>query len=165
MLAGEGSEVTNFALVSIQGIPALWVESTMTTGTVKSGSGSIVIDLGDNLYVASLTSFEDQYMEDFLPFIDSIDIAGASGETDLSAALEEAGTPDGFVSQSLFTPSDTPAAVSADAIDATAADEIVLLDDDLCTVILKNFEIPEILYVLGAIISLALSLAATEQEL
>ena len=136
MLAGEGSEITNFAVVTIDGRQALWIESTMNVGNNLSGSGSIVIDLDDALYVASLTSFSDQYLDDFLPFVNSIEIAGADGETDFSAAMGDVPAP-------VDIPITGPASAPADAIDATAVDEVVLLDDALCTVTIKKFEIPE----------------------
>ena len=140
MLAGEGSEVTNFAVVTVEGYPALWIESTMDVGSNVSGSGSIVVDLGGTIYVASLTSFADQYLDDFLPFVNSIEIASADGETDLSAALGDISVPDVTTPAPVAT---APAAAPADAIDATAMDEIVLIDDDLCKVTIKKFEIPE----------------------
>jgi len=137
MLAGEGSDVSKLALVTVQGKPALWIESSMTVESIDTQSGSIVIDLGGNIYVASMTVYGKDYMNDFVAFVNSITIAGAEGETDLSAVQGEAPAPEADPAAA------APAAVSADAIDATAVEEVVLLDDDLCTVTMKKFEIPE----------------------
>lgn len=138
MLAGEGSEVNNFALVTVQGKPALWIDSTTSIGNSSANTGSIVVDLGGKIYVASMTVYNAEYMDEFTAFVNSIQIAGAEGETDLSAVQGGAPAP-----EAVDAPEAAPAEAPANAIDATAVEEVVLLDDELCTVTIKKFEIPE----------------------
>jgi len=76
---------------------------------------------------------DEQTLNEILELLNSL-----STETVEDTGTEDAGTEDGQ------EPAAAPAAAPAEgAIDATETEEVVLLDDDLCTVTMKKFAVPE----------------------
>ena len=76
---------------------------------------------------------DEQTLNEILELLTSL-----STETGEDAGTETVGTEDGQ-----DVPAPAPAPVADGAIDATETEEVVLIDDDLCTVTMKKFAVPE----------------------
>ena len=123
MLSGEDDDVEAY-VVTVCGLPALQINAAYEDFT----SFSLILPVDDDLFMFGVSGFEDA-SADFTASVDSIQIEGADGATDLAAA------PAGNTESA---PADKTAS-AAEGIDATAVDEVVLVDDDNITVTIKNF--------------------------
>ena len=138
MVAGiesEGSVVSDYSVIDIDGHTAMDIQYSQDVDGLTVVGRSLVLELQDGLFVAAVTSNESDPAPVFDAFVASIQI-------DESGAPEAAPAADPG-KDSLVGAGTGAMEVPADAIDATTMDEVVLLDDDLCTVSIKGFEVPD----------------------
>lgn len=118
---GGDGEVTAYDLIEVDGHNAMWMEVVASGGYTTY---NLVLQLESGIAPFSFASMgEDDGYEVFDSIIDSIK-CGAAAPAPAPAPAPAGGE---------------PAAVSADAIDATLVDEVVLFDDDVCKVTMKKF--------------------------
>ena len=138
-----GSEISDYQLTTVDGHTALrvWYDQDIDSETPVKGN-AIVIELENGLFAAtliSLTDLESDGLELFEAFEGSIRINGSTASDGSKDSLFQSSNDPAPAA----VPSGSAAQTPEDAIDASAVDEVVLLDDDICKVSLKNFTIPE----------------------
>jgi len=168
---GGEEAVRNARQVSICGYPAIWLEAAIDSSGITADSYMILFQTEKASFFIDFTALSGDHYEEFVHTVQSITIDGADGETDISAAYDgelppvntfpvkpDASDDVDDAKLDVTTPVHTDTKPDADApadavgIDASETGEITLVDNDACTIIMKDFAVEEF-YPFKAVIS------------